>query len=376
MLTRPRLSAALDGCTIVVTADRRSGELAAALQRHGAAVQHAAALSIVPHADDAALSAAMHMLIDGPPDIVVVTTGVGMRGWMEAADEEGLGDQLHQALSGARFVARGPKARGAILQAGFTPHWVAETETAAEVGDHLIGLGIDGARIAVQHHGAGSDGLDELCAAHGADVVSLSVYRWGPPADEEAVRRSVRSAGTGDVDAVLFTSAPGASAWLACARAEGMLTALIARAAARRLLIAAVGPVTAAPLRATGVHTLTADRGRLGALVRAVVTHYTAGLPAAALTRGGRLELRSGGAVLDGRFLPLSRTSAAVLELLYAADGAVVSRRALQRALPRSSENTHAVDMAVARLRDALDSSSVIRTVVKRGYRLDVLEST
>jgi uroporphyrinogen-III synthase len=140
--------------------------------------------------------------------------------------------------------------------------------------------------------------------------------------------------------------------------------------------VAAVGPVTAAPLRAAGLTVVTSDRGRLGALVRTVVTHFAAGGHASACTPHGRLELRSGGAVLDDVFLPLSRTSAAVLELLYAADGAVVSRRALQRALPRSTANTHAVDMAVARLRDALMTPGVVRTVVKRGYRLEVREST
>lgn len=374
MLSRPRLSAALDGCTVVVTADRRRHEIAAALERHGAQVQHAATLSIVPHADDTALSAATRALISDPPDIVVVTTGVGMRGWMEFADEEGIGDDLHRALGAARFVARGPKAHGAILQAGFTPHWVAGSETATELGEHLIADGVEGRRVAVQHHGAGSDGLDELCARHGADVVGLTVYRWAPAPDPDAVRRSVQAAADGEVDAVLFTSAPGAAAWLADAHRAGVAATIAHRTTARRLLVAAVGPTTASPLRTADLSVATADRGRLGALVRTVVTHFAAGGHASVCTPRGRLELRSGGAVLDGVFRPLSRTGAAVLELLYAADGAVVSRPALQRALPRSTAGTHAVDMAVARLRDALAMPGLIRTVVKRGYRLEVRE--
>jgi len=374
MLMRPQLSATLDGCTIVVTADRRRSELAAALERHGARVRHAPVLSIVPHADDATLSVATRALIADPPDIVVVTTGVGLRGWMEAADEEGLGDHLHRALTDARFIARGPKARGAIQQAGFTAQWVSESETAADVARYLSAQQLNGARVAIQHHGAGADGLDELCIRHGADVVSLTVYRWGPPADPEVVGQSIRDAATGDVDAVVFTSAPGASAWLAAAGREGAVPTIARRTLGRRLLVAAVGPIAAAPLDAAGITATVADRGRMGALVRTVVSHFASGSHAATETTGGRLELRSGGVVLDGAFLPLSRTCAAVLELLYAADGAVVTRRALQRALPRSTENTHAVDMAVARLRNALDSSDIIRTVVKRGYRLDVRE--
>jgi len=371
---RPLLSAALAGCVIVIAVDRRSSELAAALERHGAQVQHAPALTIVPHIDDEALVARTRELIESPPDIVVATTGVGFRGWMEAADEAGLSDPLHEALADARFVARGPKARGAIQQAGFIADWVAETETAAELGEFLVAEGVSGQRIAVQHHGSGADGLDALFADHGADVVSLTVYRWGAPPDAAAVTRSVLAAASGEVDAVLFTSAPGAAEWLAAAEREGVVSDIARRARAGRLLVAAVGPVTAGPLRAAGIDVLVADRGRLGALVRGVVTYYASGRAAALDTAAGRLELRSSGAVLDGRFRPLSRTSVEVLGALFDARGGVVSQGALLNVLPRSADSAHAVEMAIARLREAICAPELIRTVVKRGYRLDVQE--
>ena len=371
---RPLLSAALAGCVIVIAVDRRSSELAAALERHGAQVQHAPALTIVPHIDDEALVARTRELIESPPDIVVATTGVGFRGWMEAADEAGLSDPLHEALADARFVARGPKARGAIQQAGFIADWVAETETAAELGEFLVAEGVSGQRIAVQHHGSGADGLDALFTDHGADVVSLTVYRWGAPPDAAAVTRSVLAAASGEVDAVLFTSAPGAAEWLAAAEREGVVSDIARRARAGRLLVAAVGPVTAGPLRAADIDVLVADRGRLGALVRGVVTYYASGRAAALDTAAGRLELRSSGAVLDGRFRPLSRTSVEVLGALFDARGGVVSQGALLNVLPRSADSAHAVEMAIARLREAICAPELIRTVVKRGYRLDVQE--
>src|SRR3546814_1828818 len=129
--------------------------------------------------------------------------------------EADLADHLTAALADAQLVARGPKARGAIQQAGLTADWVAESETSAELGAYLVAQGIEGSRIAVQHHGSGADGLDELFAEHGADVVSLTVYRWGPPPDPAVIRRSVEQTADGEVDAVLFTSAPGAAEWLA-----------------------------------------------------------------------------------------------------------------------------------------------------------------
>jgi uroporphyrinogen-III synthase len=374
-VSRPALSAALAGCTIVIAVDRRSGELAASLERHGATVRCAPALTIVPHIDDEALIDSTRDLIAHPPDVVVATTGVGFRGWMEAAEEAGLQADLHAAFAQAQIVARGPKARGAIQQAGLMADWVAESETSTELGEFLLAEGVAGRRIAVQHHGSGSDGLDELFQSHGADVVSLTVYRWGPPPDPESVRRSVIATSAGDVDAVLFTSAPGADEWVAAARRAGVLDAIQALVAHERVLMAAVGPITAGPLQNAGLNPLIADRGRLGSLVRGVVTHFGGGRAAARETSAGRLELRSSGAVLDGRYIPLSRTGTDVLGVLFDADGSVVARTALQGALPRSGDNTHAVEMAVARVREALGVPDLIKTVVKRGYRLNVVES-
>jgi uroporphyrinogen-III synthase len=371
---RPLLSAALVGCTIVIAVDRRSQELAAALERHGARVRHAPALTIVSHIDDESLVDATRDLIARPPDVVVATTGVGFRGWMEAADEAGLLDELHAAMSAAQIVARGPKARGAIQQAGLTADWVAESETSTELGAFLLAEGLEGRRVAVQHHGSGADGLDELFAQAGAEVVSLTVYRWGPPADPAVVAKSVLATAQGEVDAVLFTSAPGAAEWLAAAEREGVRAEIAGRAAAGALLMAAVGPITASPLVEAGIPTLLAERGRLGSLVRAVVTHFGGGHAPALDTAAGRLELRSGGAFLDGRFVPLSRTGVAVAGELFAARGGVVSRPQLQTALPRSGDNAHAVEVAIARLREALGTPELIKTVVKRGYRLGVVE--
>ncbi|MFS0865898.1 uroporphyrinogen-III synthase [Microbacterium sp. 179-B 1A2 NHS] len=376
---RPALSAALGGCTIVIAVDRRSNELATALERHGASVRHAPALTIVPHIDDESLIEATRELIGTPPDIVVATTGVGFRGWMEAADEAGLLDDLQAVLADARIVARGPKARGAIQQAGFTADWVAESETSTELGDYLLAEGVAGRRVAVQHHGSGADGLDALFADAGADVVSLTVYRWGPPPDPAVVARSVLAAARGEVDAVLFTSAPGAAEWLATARRETALAAVAEKARTGRLLLAAVGPITAGPLFAEGITPLIAERGRLGSLVRAVVTHFGGGHAPAVETAAGRLELRSSAAVLGGRVIPLSRSSVSILGELFAARGDVVSRADLQSALPRSGSGpgdaAHAVDVAIARTREALGVPTLIRTVVKRGYRLDALTS-
>jgi uroporphyrinogen-III synthase len=370
--TRPGLGQVMAGCTVLVTADRRSGELAAALERRGASIKHAPALSMVPHVDDDTLIEATARLIDDPPDVVVATTGVGFRAWIEAADAHGLADDLLGVLDRARIVARGPKARGSVQAAGLGADWVAESETSAEVAEVLLSEGVQGLHIAIQHHGAGADGLDEVFAKAGARVSPLVVYRWGPAPDPDAVAASVRAAAAGEIDAVVFTSAPGAEAWMQAVEEAGVLDEVVSRFTTGELVAASVGPVTSRPLVGRGIEPLEPERGRLGALVRALVGHYEDADSVALNTVAGSLVIRARVAVLDGQVLPLSPTGVEVLRLLASAGGDVVSREQVLDVLPGISRDGHAVEVAVARLREATGRRDLVKTVVKRGYRLEL----
>jgi uroporphyrinogen-III synthase len=370
--TRPALGQVMAGCTVLVTADRRSGELAAALERRGAAIRHAPALSMVPHVDDDALVEATAALVADPPDVVVATTGVGFRAWIEAADAHGLADDLLAVLGRARIVARGPKARGAVQAAGLSADWVAESETSAEVAEVLLSEGVQGLHVAIQHHGAGADGLDEVFGKAGARVSPLVVYRWGATPDPERLAASVRAAAAGEVDAVVFTSAPGAEAWLEDVESAGLLDEVVSRFTTGEMVAASVGPVTSRPLAHRGIPTLEPERGRLGALVRALVGHYEQIEAVALCTVAGPLVIRARVAVLDGQVLPLSPTGVEVLRLLAAAGGDVVSREQVLEVLPGVSRDGHAVEVAIARLREATGRRDLVKTVVKRGYRLEL----
>ena len=304
---------------------------------------------------------------------MVVTTGIGFRGWVEAADAAGLADQLVEVLGDARIVARGPKARGAIQAAGLQADWVAESETSAEILDLLLAEGVAGHRIAVQHHGAGADGLDTELANAGAVVASLVVYRWGPPPDPAALAASVRAAADGEIDAVVFTSAPGAHAWLSAADDEGVTDRLLSRFSSGCMVAAAVGPVTARPLQARGIEPLVPERGRLGALVRTLVGHYERAQTSAVTTRAGRLQVRRTVALLDGHVLPVSPSGLEVLRLLVGGRTETSSRAVRSStSCPATPPTRTPRRWLSARLREACRGSSLIQTVVKRGYRLTV----
>lgn len=358
----------LTGVTIAVTADRRFKELAAALERRGATIEHAPALEVVPHLDDLSLVDRTREVLAAPPDVVVATTGIGFRGWIEAADAAGLAEPLLEVFAAARLIARGPKARGAIEAAGLRADWVAPSETAAEIQQFLLAEGVAGLRIAVQHHGSGADGLDEAFEEAGAVVTGVVVYGWGP-SDPVVLRDSVHRTAEGLVDAVVFTAAPGVVAWLDAATPDDVV-AIRRLNLAGLLVLATVGPVTAGPLVDAGMVPLVPGRWRLGAVVRELVTHY-AERPVIETVAGG-LSVRARVAVLDGRPLALTPAGVVILAELAAARGAVVPRDRLQALLPGGSVDGHAVETAIARLREACGSKDLVRTVVKRGYALSL----
>ena len=138
------------------------------------------------------------------------------------------------------------------------------------------------------------------------------------------------------------------------------------------MVAAAVGPLTARPLEHRGVTPLQPERGRLGALVRTLVAHYEQAETMALATVAGTLQIRSRVAVLDGEVLPLSPSSLEVLRLLAARRGEVVTRDDVLDVLPGDSRDPHAAEVAVARLREATGRRDLVKTVVKRGYRLEL----
>ncbi|MEU0576333.1 uroporphyrinogen-III synthase [Streptomyces griseoincarnatus] len=358
----------LAGFTVGVTAARRADELGALLELRGAAVLHAPALRIVPLSDDSELLAATKEIIGRAPDIAVATTAIGFRGWVEAADGWGLGEDLLERLRGVRILARGPKVKGAIRAAGLTEEWSPASESMAEVLDRLLEEGVDGLRIAVQLHGEPLPGFVESLRAGGAEVVGVPVYRWLPPEDIGPVDRMIDALVARTLDAVTFTSAPAAASLLSRAEERGLLDDLLA-ALGHDVLPACVGPVTALPLQARGVDTVQPERFRLGPLVQLLCRE----LPSRARTlpvAGHRVEIRGHAVLVDGELRPVPPAGMSLLRALSRKPGWVVSRAELLRALPGAGRDEHAVETAMARLRTALGAPKLIQTVVKRGYRL------
>jgi uroporphyrinogen-III synthase len=374
-MTQPQ-SAPLTGYRVAVTSANRAEELCALLRRNGAEVSSAAAINIIPLPDDDELQNNTEAVVANPPDILVAHTGIGFRGWIAAADGWGLANQLLESLSTARIVSRGPKATGALRAAGLHEEWSPVSESSRDVLRYLLDSGVAGKRIAVQLHGAADEWdpfpefLDALRDA-GAELVPIHVYRWKPTPAGGDFDQLVSLIARRQFDAVTFTSAPAAAAMLERSH-EMEIEDQLLKALRTDVHAMCVGPVTAQPLLRAGVPTSSPERMRLGALARHIAQELPSRRSCAMTAAGHDIEIRGSCVVVDGSVKSLSGAAMATLRALAQRPGDVVARAELLRVLPGHSNDPHAVDTAVLRLRTALGDKNIVATVVKRGYRLAI----
>ena len=265
--------ASLAGTTVGVTADRRWRQQADLFAQRGAAVLHGPSLRTVELAEDKPLRAATEELVARPPDVAVVTTGMGLRLWLEAAEGWGLAGALLGALGGARVAARGAKAASAVRAAGLPLWWRAPGENMGDVVAHVRAAGLGGARAAVQLFDPDDHPSTRALAEVVGELVEVPVYRWLLPADEGPARSLAEAAVAGRLGAVTFTSQPAVRNLfrIAGGAGGGALADELRHAFRTTVLAACVGPVCAEAARAEGIDRLVwADPPRLPVMVRQV----------------------------------------------------------------------------------------------------------
>jgi uroporphyrinogen-III synthase len=295
-----------------------------------------------------------------------------MLGWFDAASGWGLGARLLESLRGCEVLARGPKAVGAVRAAGFRESWVSDSDSLDDILAHLRDRDLTGTRIVLQEHGTSVSAVAAVLERQGADVTVVTVYRCLPAADPAPLFRLVDLAADRQLDAVVFTSPPAVRVLMEVAAAAGRKQQLL-ESLRGHVSAACVGPVTAEAFGQWGIPVIQPARSRLGALVREIAVQLPPRRHGVRIDVGGRQLLLSGAeVVLDGVALRLTPAPYAVLQALAREPGRIVSRRLLLGELPSGhATSEHAVEAAVARLRAAV-GADLVRTVVKRGYRLAV----
>lgn len=265
----------LRGSTVLAFESRRAVELEKLIRRHGGVPVVVPSMREVPLEENAAAFEFLDRLESGAVDVVIMLTGVGVRTLVGALAEACPPDRLAELLRRTKLVARGPKPVAALRELGLKPQVVVpEPNTWREILAALDADGsLQGRRIAVQEYGKPNPELVAGLEARGAMVLGVPVYLWALPDDtgplEDAVRRL---ASAGDVDFAVFLSATQVDHVMQTADALGLRDAVLD--AARRVVVASIGPVCSESLRKHGLPVdLEPAHPKMGSLVVAVARH-------------------------------------------------------------------------------------------------------
>lgn len=371
----PSVSAVLHGFTVGITADRRWDEQAALFERRRATVVHAPTIRTIPLGSDEPLRRATEAVVAARPDVVIAVTGLGIRSWFGAADSWGLGSELLATLARAKVFARGPKASGAMHSLGLEVAVKAPSERLAETMELAAADVRPGMVVVVQVDGSGAvPGLERLEAA-GVTVIVVPVYEWRLPVDTAPAVRLAHGVIGGRIHAVTFTTGPALRNWFDIAREHDLDRELLDAVNDGGLVLGIVGPACADAGEQVGIRRermAIPAAFRLGPLVRTVAEQLTAQVVQVEL---GATVVHLSGArlMIDDVPVDLSDTDARLFAALARRPGTVMTKAdLLQEVWGEDARDEHLVEVAVARLRQRLgDRARSIRTVRRRGYRLD-----
>ncbi len=355
----------LAGWTIAVTADRRASEQADLLQRRGAEVLLTPTVTTTP-ADDAVTAAATRRLLAGPVDVIVVTTGTGLRSWVAMAGSWGLGGELLDLLASTEVWARGAKAEGALIGEGIDRTVHQPGETLADLLDALLARGVHGARIAVQRHGGDQQPFIDALVEAGADVLEVPVYQVTGAVSPSAAARLATVIGDGQLDAITFTSA---MAVRALATVPALVTALVEA----QVVCACVGPVTAAAAESVGFpHLVVPATYRIGSMLRALGDEMASRGTSFAVD-GVQVRHQGNRVAVDAEIVRLTPRERRLLDVMLDTGGAVLSKDRLAATAWDEPVDGHTVEVTVNRLRRKLGpAAAAVETTNRRGYRIAV----
>jgi len=255
----------LRGRRVLVTRSREQApELASALRRAGAEPVLAPLIEIAPPADWRAVDAALELA--GGWDALLFTSANAVRALAERARSRGVG----LAALAERVYCVGPSTAEAARREGLAVHGVPAAQLDAEGLLERVAQELPprGRRFLFACAEQARDALPSGLRAAGARVEVVVVYRTlAAAADGAALRERIAR---GELDALTFAS-PSAAKHFAELMGESGL------AAARRCVVAAIGPQTAEALSKLGLAPdAVATRASGAALVEALAAGFAA----------------------------------------------------------------------------------------------------
>jgi uroporphyrinogen-III synthase len=263
---------------VITRAAAQSGELTARLEALGATVLALPAISFRDPDDTTDLDRAIAGL--DRFDWIVFTSANAARFFARRCGAAG---RTPGQGRWPRSAAVGPATAGAVAEQGFTVDYTAQQFRGAALGREMAPV-LAGKRVLLPRSDRAGRDLPEALRAAGAEIVEVVAYRTGGMPEETAGGQNpaLEALRATRVDAVCFFS-PSAVDSMIAALGHEVMSGVAAQAA-----MVAIGPVTAAALRAAGLEAgIEAEAATVESVVQALTRHFSfpGGSPAGSQAR-------------------------------------------------------------------------------------------
>jgi len=228
-----------------------SGEMCALIERAGGVPYSAPAVRELPRLEQ--VPAILDALLAARFSIAVFLTGVGVTTLLREAERLGRLEETRAALRGLTIACRGPKPVAALTRYDVPVQVKALSPyTTRELLDALSGVEIAGRNVLLVHYGEPNQILADALRSRGARLEELCLYEWVMPEDCGPLTALLSDLVDRRMTAIAFTSQIQCRHLFQLARELGKSDDLL-EALIDDTIVAAIGPVCAATLRAYGI---------------------------------------------------------------------------------------------------------------------------
>lgn len=249
-------AASFHGLSVLALESRRAHEIAKLIEKLGGVPMVAPSVREVALDTNADALEFARNLAGGQVDMVVFTTGVGVKALASAVESVCPREELARRLNQVVVVARGPKPTAALRDLGVRVSLtVPEPNTWREVLTVLDrnkdAFPVAGRRVAVQEYGVTNPELSAGLVDRGAVITLVNVYQWALPEDLGPLERAIQAIIGGEVHVLLVASSVQIRHLFEVAERKQQAKAL--HDALFRVVITSIGPLTSEELRSRGL---------------------------------------------------------------------------------------------------------------------------
>lgn len=239
-------TANFNGIRVLSFESRRAVEAAKLIRTYGGEPLSAPAMREIPMNSDGPVIEFAEALMAGAFDLVVFTTGVGVRTLVKTVSEHIDRETFLAALRKVRIAARGPKSSSALREFGIPIAVVAPEpftwRALVQAMEEKFENALTGMNIAVQEYGTSNPELLTALAEKSVSITRVLVYQWALPEEIQPLREAVIALAHGHVDVVLFMNAGQIAHLFLMAERMGYTDTLYE--GFRSTVIASIGPST------------------------------------------------------------------------------------------------------------------------------------